>query len=86
MISDLILIGFDLDLNRFDLIWRFNWSKVDHDGPAAELPASSSQRSWKAHLAKSEESSSAELDNICGEATEHPSARLRVAESFQAKL
>ena len=25
-------------LIRFDLIWRFNWSKVDHNGPAAELP------------------------------------------------
>ena len=30
-------------------------------------------------MAKSEESSLAELDNICGEATEHPSARLCVA-------
>ena len=39
------------------------------------------QRSWKAHVAKSEESSSAELDNVCGEATEHPSARLRVVSS-----
>ena len=76
LISDLILI-----LNRFDLIWRFNWSKVDHDRPAAELPASSSQRSCKAHVARSEESSSAELDNLCGEATKHPSARLRVASS-----
>ena len=28
-----------------------------------------------------EESSSAELDNICGDATEHPSVRLRVASS-----
>ena len=39
------------------------------------------QWSWKEHLAKSEESSSAELDYIFGEATEHPSARLRVASS-----
>ena len=78
LISDLILIGFELNLNRFDLIWRFNWSKVDHDGPAAALSASSSQRSWKAHVAKSEDSSSAELDDVCGEATEHPSARLRM--------
>ena len=38
LMSDLILIGFDLDPIRFDLIWRFNWSKVDHSRPAAELP------------------------------------------------
>ena len=82
-ISDLILIGFDLDPNRFGLIWRFNWSKVDHDGPAAALPASSSQQSWKAHVAKSENSSSAELDIVCGEATE---ILLRGCAWLQAKL
>ena len=38
LISDLILI-----LNRFDLIWRFNWSKVDHDRPAAELEEASGE-------------------------------------------
>ena len=81
LISDLILIGFDLDPIRFDLIWRFNWSKVDHSRPAAALPASSSQRSWKDHMAKSEDSSSVELDIVCGEATAYPSARLRVASS-----
>jgi len=32
-------------------------------------------------VAKSEDSSSAELDDVCGEATEHSSARLRVASS-----
>ena len=79
LISDLILIGFDLISS--DLVQRFDWSKVDHSRLTAALPALNSQRSWKAHLAKSEESSSAELDNICGEATEHPSTRLCVASS-----
>ena len=72
LISDLILIGFDLDPIRFDLIWRFNWSKVDHSRPAAALPALNSQRSCRQYLAKSEESSSAELDVVCGEATAYP--------------
>ena len=40
LISDLILIGFDLIGS--DLIRRFNWSKVDHSRPMAELPALSS--------------------------------------------
>ena len=40
LISDLILIGFDLI--RFDLIRRFDWSKVDHSRPIAELSALSS--------------------------------------------
>jgi len=40
LISNLILIGFDLI--RFDLIRRFDWSKVDHSRPIAELPALSS--------------------------------------------
>ena len=74
LISDLILIG--CDLIGSDLIRRSDWSKVDHSRPTAALPALSSQRSWRRFLAKSEESSSAELDNICGEDTEHPSARL----------
>ena len=43
LISDLILIGFDLDLIRSDLIWRFDWSKVDHSRPAAELEAVSGE-------------------------------------------
>jgi len=77
LISDLILIGFDQIW--FDLIWRFNWSKVDHSRSIATLPALNSQRSWRQYLAKSEESSSAELDIVCGEATAHPSVQLRVA-------
>ena len=85
-LPNLILIGFDLDPIRFDLIWIFNWSKVDHSRPAAALPASSSQRSWKDHMAKSEDSSSAELDIVCGEATKHPSAQLRVASSEVTSL
>jgi len=40
LISDLILIRFDLDPIRFDRIWICNWSKIDHS-----RPASSSQRS-----------------------------------------
>ena len=35
LISDLILIGFDLI--RYDLVQRFDWSKVDHQRPAVEL-------------------------------------------------
>ena len=79
LIFDLILIGFDLI--ESDLIRRFDWSKVDHSRPAVALPALSSQRSWKAHVAKSEDSSSAELDTVYSEATAHPSAKLRVASS-----
>ena len=69
-LPNLILIGFDLI--RPDLIRRFDWSKVDHSRPIAALPALSSQRSWRQYLAKSEESSSAELDVVCGEATAYP--------------
>jgi len=70
LISDLILIEFDLIGS--DLIRRFDWSKVDHSRSVAALPASSSQRSWRQYLAKSEDSSSAELDVVCGEATAYP--------------
>ena len=59
LISD--WISLDLILNRFDLIWRFNWLKVTMKTRSGAA-ASSSQWSWKEHLAKSEESSSAELD------------------------
>ena len=40
LISDLILIGFDLIGS--DLIWRFDWSQVDHSRPIAEPSALSS--------------------------------------------
>ena len=52
LISDLILIGFDLI--RSNLIRRFDWSKVDHSRPIAELPVLNSQRSWRQFLTKSE--------------------------------
>ena len=70
LISDLILIGFDLIGS--DLIRRVDWSKVDRSRFIAALPALNSQRSWRQYLAKSEESSLAELDVVCGEATAYP--------------
>ena len=66
----MILIRSDLDPIRFD------WSKVDHDRPAAALPALNSQRSRRQYLAKSEEGSSAKL----------PHTLLRNCVWLQAKL
>ena len=77
------MIGFNLDPIRFDFIWRFNWSKVDHSRPAVALPALNSQRSWRQYLAKSERNSSAELEVACGEATIYPFCA--VVYGFRAK-
>ena len=79
LISDLILIPI-----RSDLIWRFDWSKVDHSRPVAALPALNSQRSWRQYLAKSEEGSSAELGIVCGEATIYPFCAIACEASSEA--
>ena len=80
--SDSILIGFDLI--RSDLVWRFDWSKVDHSRPIVALLALNSQRSWRQFLAKSERNSSAELEVVCGEATIYPFCA--VVYGFRAEL